>query len=301
MTLQDFVIQYRYISNGVTYYLNGNNTLTVPLLGSQTFTFSYLGDQGFGLAPLHRITTRGPLQNGDSDIDFRLDPRILQIPLIIKNDSRLLPKTSNYAIRNALLQIFNPMYSATLQLLYSTWTGTIGSENNVNFLIDVKVLGGLSFDVDPVDYHVRTVVQLRADDPTWYAGNATGNPTTTYYLYSNIGGTQVITSGGNWPTFPIIRVNGPITNPTITNNTTGQSIALTATITAGNYYDIDLSYGKKTVIDNGGVNRISTVSAASNLATWSLMPGNNTIAVTGTGTTSASDLRFTHYNRYTGI
>jgi hypothetical protein len=54
-------------------------------------------------------------------------------------------------------------------------------------------------------------------------------------------------------------------------------------------------------VDNGGVNRIATVSAASNLATWALNPGNNTIAVTGTGTTSASDLTFTYFPRYTGI
>lgn len=301
MTLSDLLINYYYITNGVTYNLNGSNTISVPLLGSQTYTFSYLGDQGFGLAPLHRITTRGPLQHGDSDIDFRLDPRILQIPLVIKNDSALLPRANHYGIRNALLQIFNPRNPGQLRIRYVVWNGFPGSDNPVNFLIDVQVLGGLSFDIDPVDYHVRTVVQLRADDPTWYAGNATGNPTLSDYVNGNINGTQAITSSGNWPTFPIIRITGPITNPTITNNTTGESIALTATITAGNWIELDLSYGKKTVVDNTGANRISTVSASSNLATWSLIPGSNTIAITGTANTAATNIRFTHFNRYTGI
>lgn len=301
MTLQDFVLQYHYIINGVTYNLNSTNTLTVPLLGSQTFAFSYLGDQGFGLAPLHHITTRGPLQNGDSDIDYRLDPRILQIPLLIKNDSALLPRTSHYSIRNALLQIFNPMNPGTLRVRYATWTGTVGSDQAVNFSIDVRVLGGLTFDIDPVDYHVRTVVQLRADDPTWYGGNASGGTTLKTYLNANINGTQVITTDGNWPAFPIIRLNGPITNPTITNNTTGQSIAITATIGSGSWIELDLSYGKKTVYDNLGANRISTVSATSNLATWSLIPGNNTIAISGTGVGATNNMSFTYYNRYTGI
>lgn len=276
-----------YTARGITYNLNGFDA-------DHGLTLHYLGDQGFGLAPLHRITTRGPLQHGDSDIDFRLDPRILQIPLVVKNESAS-PKFNSYAIREALLNIFRPQEAAYIDITTGNGVTTIRRR------IDVHVLGGLTFDVDPVDYHVRTIIQLRADDPTWYEPDALGAAIVTTYQDSNIGGTQVFAIGGNWPTFPIIRVNGPITNPTITNNTTGQSIAITATITAGNWFQIDLSYGKKTVVDNTNVNQIATVSAASNLATWSLVPGNNTIAVTGTGVTSASDLTFTYFPRYTGI
>lgn len=35
--------------------------------------------EGMGLAPLHFITQRGPLQDGESPIDMRFDPRIVQI------------------------------------------------------------------------------------------------------------------------------------------------------------------------------------------------------------------------------
>ena len=291
MTITDLGVTYQYITRGITYNLSGYDA-------DHGLTLNYLGDQGFGLAPLHRITTRGPLQHGDSDIDFRLDPRILQIPLVVKNDSAS-PKYNHYEIRKALLNIFRPQESAVLRVIVAYQSGTEAYADVYN--MDVHVLGGLTFDVDPVDYHVRTIIQLRADDPTWYSPDVLGNIIVSTYLDTNIGGTQVLAIGGNWPTFPIIRVNGPITNPTITNNTTGRVIAITATISAGAYYDIDLSYGKKTVVDNGGVNRIATVSASSDLATWALNPGNNTIAVTGTGTTSASDLTFTYYNRYTGI
>lgn len=254
-------------------------------------TINYLGDQGFGLAPIRRITTRGPLQNGDSDIDYRLDPRILQLPLLVQNASSS-PKFNSYSIRQALLSIFRPQEKGAT-LTVSTSDGTTTIERR----IDVQVLGGLTFDVDPQDYHVRTIVQLRADDPTWYKPSAV----VSTYLDSNIGGSQTFSVAGNYPTFPVIRFNGPITNPTISSSTTGQSIALTATITAGNWIELDLSYGKKTVYDNFGANRISTVSATSNLATWSLMPDNNLIVVTGTGTSASSDVTLTYYNRYTGI
>ena len=297
MTYSDLSLTYSYITGGVTYTLNGVNTITTRL-GSESFTFSYLGDQGFGLAPLHRITTRGPLQHGDSDIDFRLDPRILQIPLLVKNESASAPKARHYSIREALLNIFNPNSSGVLQVTIGTTDGT--TPTVIAYQINVKVLGGLTFDVDPTSYNVRTVVQLRADDPTWYDATVPDGRRVNY-LNANINGTQVITTGGNWPTFPIIRLNGPITNPTITNNTTGQSIAITATITAGNWFDIDLSYGKKTVVENLSTNRISTVSASSNLATWSLIPGNNTIAITGSVTTAATNAAFEFFPRYTGI
>ena len=293
MTYTDLGRSLEYISGGVTYLINGTDTTT-------GLTFSYLGDQGFGLAPLHRITTRGPLQQGDSDIDFRLDPRVMQLPLVVANTSQTAPRYRHYEIRNKMLYIFRPQTSAILRSRVFASSGTIAITDERN--IAVRVLGGLSFDVDPNSWHVRTVVQLRADDPTWYAGaEITGNRFSVTYQNANINGSQVLANAGNWPTFPIIRLNGPITNPVITNSTAGQAITITATIGAGAFYDIDLEYGKKTVVDNLGVNRISTVSAASALATWSLLPGNNTVSITGTGTTGATNAVFQYYHRYTGI
>lgn len=285
MTTDTYSIYYTVARGGAStsFILNGFDS-------DHGLTISYLGDQNFGLAPLHRITTRGPLQHGDSDIDFRLDPRVLQLPLLVQNTSASL-KYNSYAIREALLSIFRPQESGTLTVETSNGVSPISRR------IDVRVLGGMSFDVDPVDYHIRAVVQLRADDPTWYIPTAT----VATYLDSNIGSLQTFTVLGNFYAYPIIRINGPLTNPTITNNTNGQSIALTTTITAGNWIELDLSYGKKTVIDNLGVNRISTVSATSNLATWRFEPGNNSIAVTGTGAAASSDLTFTYNARFTGI
>jgi hypothetical protein len=286
-------MQVRYISNGISYILNGFDSVS-------GFTFNYLGDQGFGLAPMHRITTRGPLQQGDSDIDFRLDPRVLQLPLVVANTSSAGKRWYHYQIRERLLEIFQPQYSGVLQLTVLGLNGA--SAVDYERRINVNVLGGLSFDVDPSNYNVRTVVQLRASDPTWYESSyPSGNRFVVNYVTANINGSQVISVGGNWWTYPIIRLFGPITNPVITNSTTGQIITFTGTISAGAYYDIDLEYGKKTVVDNLGVNRISTVSSASAFATWSLGPSNNTISITGTGTTAATNAVFNFFYRFTGI
>jgi hypothetical protein len=273
-----------YTARTITYTLSGVDATT-------GLTIQYLGDQGFGLAPLHRITTRGPLQDGDSDIDFRLDPRVMQLPLVVMNtDAR--PRYQHYEIREKLLQIFRPGDNATITVTRNN--GTTTKTRRIN----VKVLGGLSFDVDPNGYHVRTVVQLRASDPTWF------DPNNQQFIYTSafIGSTRTITTTGNWNVFPYdIGITGPITNAKITNNTTGQFIEFTGTISAGTSYLINLSYGVKTVVDNLGANQISKVTPASNLATWSLLPGNNVIAVTGTGTTVATQVSFNFNDRFTGI
>jgi hypothetical protein len=273
-----------YTARSTTYTLSGLDATT-------GLTIQYLGDQGFGLAPMHRITTRGPLQDGDSDIDFRLDPRVLQLPLMVVNASSASPRYQHYEIREKLLQIFRPGDDA-----YITVTRTDGTTTKTR-RINVKVLGGLAFDVDPNAYHVRTVVQLRASDPTWYDPNNQQ----AIYLNANINGTQTITTTGNWNVFPYdINISGAITNPKITNTTTGQFIEFSGTISASTFYIINLSYGVKTVVDNSGVSQISKVTAASNLATWSLIPGNNVIAITGTSVSGAA-ATFNFNDRFTGI
>lgn len=276
-----------YTTRGTTYNLNGYDA-------DHGLTLNYLGDQGFGLAPLHRITTRGPLQHGDSDIDFRLDPRILQIPLVVKNESAS-PKFNSYDIRERLLSIFRPQDLGFLTV--QTSNGTLSKYRRIN----VKVLGGLTFDVDPVDYHVRTVVQLRAEDPTWY-----DDELTTASFNSAVLGTPITRSNaGNWLTFPDdLFVDGPITNFLLTNQTSGQFLNVPGTIAAGVRYYFDLRYGYKTVWtgpNQTGTNVIDKLSATSHLATWGILPGSNSLVVTGTGATGATAVYIAWQNRYTGI
>jgi hypothetical protein len=276
-----------YTARGVTYNLNGYDA-------DHGLTLNYLGDQGFGLAPLHRITTRGPLQHGDSDIDFRLDPRILQIPLVVKNESAS-PMFNSYAIREALLNIFRPQDVGVLSVVRSDGVTTYTRS------IIVKVLGGLTFDVDPVDYHVRTVVQLRADDPTWYDPVVTTRAVTNAVFGINVSYTQ----SGNWYSYPIIEVTGPVTNFSVIGFTTGIiKVNSGVTIAAGVTWYFDLRYGYKTVYtgpDQTGTNVIGEIDPTSTLSTFTMLPGTNSIMCTGGGRTAATIALFKYNSRYTGI
>lgn len=76
-----------------------------------------------------------------------------------------------------------------------------------------------------------------------------------------------------WPT---VRVHGPCTNPTITNATTGQKIALECTLNAGEFLELDTRPGRRSVLLNGTANRYSAVDFP-NTSWWGLVPGQNEI------------------------
>lgn len=293
-----------YAVGGVTYNLSGFD----PATG---LTMNYLGDQGFGLAPMHRITQRGPLQQGDSDIDFRLDPRIMQIPLMV--DAMTIAQ--HYAVRAALLAAFAPSN------VVGTLTVTTGATVRA---IDCVVLGGLTMDVDAKQgYAVRTIVQLRADDPTWYdpavqvltltpgiAGTAFTVPTLVPLTLgtASINSTSTLTYTGTWLSYPIITAVGPITSLAITSNSTGDVISLgSVAIPGGTTYIIDLRYGFKTVKTATGVNKIGDVTAGSNLATFAIVPaptvpgGVNSITVSSSASSTTAEVSVAYFTRYVGI
>lgn len=295
-------------TNGRVYQLNG----TDPITGYQ---FNYQGDGGFGLAPLHRITQRGTFQQGDFDTDFRLDPRVMSLPLLVMASDL----SDHYQKRDAILKIFTP--SNTPALL----TVSVGVPLGTDFVrsISVMILGGLTFDHVPgAGYDIRFVVQLRAADPTWYdpsgitqsiAPQIAGTPTPypkpypVPYGVSVLSGNTKITYGGSWQTYPIITATGPITGLIITNQSTGAVISVPGVIPAGRTWTFNLLYGYKTVTDDLGVNQIAAVTAASDLATFAIIPapqasdGVNIITAVGTGTTTASATSIFYYNRYVGI
>lgn len=292
-------------------YAVGGNTFVLSNQ-SPTFPVHYLGDENFGLAPLHLITSRSPVQQGDTTLDFRLDPRIIQIPLLVE----CATLQEQYDQRNYLIQMFKPSNkNGTLIVEYPD-----GRQRHIT----TRVLGGLDFNMDTqAGYSIRTVIRLRCSDPTWFDPNQvtlpivtiSGTPTAYPKAYpvtygtSAFGGTYDLTYTGSWLSYPIITVTGPVTNFSITNTSSNQNITLVTgtTIAAGSQLRFDLRYAYKTVTDQNGVNKIGLVDSSSELAQFAIYPapdvadGINTLVVTGSGTTSASSVYLSYYNRFVGI
>lgn len=278
---------------------------------SPAFPVHYLGDENFGMAPLHMITSRSPVQHGDTTLDFRLDPRILQIPLLVECNTL----QEQYDQRNYLLQLFKPSNNDSALI--------VEYPDGRQRVITTRVLGGLDFNMETsAGYSIRAVVKLRCSDPTWYnplentlpIATAEGTPTAYPKAYPVTYGTGFgipysINYDGTWLSYPIITVTGPVTNFSLTNTSSGQNITVTTgtVIAAGTSWRFDLRYGYKTVTDDSGNNRIGLISSSSELAQFAIFPapdvtnGINNLVVSGSGTTSASSVYISYYDRFIGI
>ena len=267
-----------------------------------------IGTIGWGLAPSHRITQRGPFQEGDSDIDFRLDPRVLSLPFVAKANTI----DEHFNQRNTLLKVFKPGNDTAL--LRVSW------EDQTRY-IDVKVIGGLTMDTDSKDFNVRGVIQLRAADPTWSSDTGfeqqltsaiLGTPTPypkpypVPYGADSVNRITTIYYDGTWMSYPVLTAVGPLTDLVITDGL-NHSIKFTTPIPAGNYVSINLKYNFKTVTDQDGVNRFSWLSIDSDITNFALFPspfvldGGNTLSVSATGTDGASMVTINYISRYIGV
>lgn len=268
-----------------------------------------VGTVNWGMAPSHRNTQRGPFQDGDTDVDFRLDPRMLALPFVAPASDA----DESFALRNALLQVFKPG-NDTFQIIV-----TFGVANNR--VIDVKSVGGLTMDTDAKDFTVRGVIQLRAADPVWSdryvtAVNLTatvfGTPTPypkpypVPYGAGSVNNIVTVNYLGSWATYPTIQCTGPATDLTIVDGL-GHLIVFDSIIPAGQTWTIDLAYGAKTVIDQNGVNQFGALNINSDIVNWGIFPdptvldGVNTISVSATDTTTATMVTMYYSSRYIGV
>jgi hypothetical protein len=92
--------------------------------------------------------------------------------------------------------------------------------------------------------------------------------------YSGSGsfGSSAITNNGSALAPVVIKIFGPVLNPTIRNVTTGQSLVFTVDLLAGDYLLID--YATRTVLLNGTADRYSYLTTPQ---WWGLVPGLNEI------------------------
>lgn len=85
-------------------------------------------------------------------------------------------------------------------------------------------------------------------------------------------GSLAITNAGNGPAAPIIRVDGPITNPILANATTGEELRLEYTLATGEFLVLDFSDREHTIKFMGTADRYYALDEAAS-TWWKLLPG----------------------------
>ncbi|MDX2996630.1 phage distal tail protein [Streptomyces scabiei] len=104
---------------------------------------------------------------------------------------------------------------------------------------------------------------------------------------------------GTAPTWPVLRVNGPCANPTITHIGSGRSLTVQTTLAAGEWVELDTRPGWRTVLRNNGGG--APLTPASRIDQFVLTPGLNEIRWSATDLTLSSTLAVTWWPAYTSL
>lgn len=98
------------------------------------------------------------------------------------------------------------------------------------------------------------------------------------------GGSIVAVNAGNFPVAPIIRFDGPVTDPRIENTVTSEEIRLNGTIGEGDYIVVDTS--RRTILLNNETSRYSRLDPDSKW--FDLYPGPNNLIYRSSVSTTAT-------------
>jgi hypothetical protein len=166
----------------------------------------------------------------------------------------------------------------------NVWTRTSGItvDQPVRTLTALaEALGTLDFTPDENFSEIlRFAVELQMADPFWYGDEVTASVP--------FAGGGVYNPGSAIARKMLIRLNGPLTNPRLENQSTTRPVSITynGTIAGGTYVELDTDL--YTAYDNLGANQISKVNHSGAHSWMELAPGGNVLLFTvGTGSGSA--------------
>jgi hypothetical protein len=304
-------------SGGATFNLN-------------TPTIRLLAYDGTGYMAFNRLSQKAAGQKGTTDLGLSQGPRFISGIWQLWGNG--LPHYYNTA-RATMLDCFTPREFDPIQLVFDV--PGVGLR-----AADVNLQGDLDFAAADRTYTMQRVgAQLKADDPRFYDPtiitvdlNAVDADTLGWlfpwpfpWTFSNDvanAATTISYAGGDRlaaPEYPILRVHGPIVDPLVIQETTGDAIGFTGlSLGLGEFVAIDLSGGPyhdsaPTVRNHLDASVENLLTSDDDLNTFHLAPagellfdgsrsdGDNVIRLQGTAVSSATRLEIIYYNRYKGF
>lgn len=252
-------------------------------------------------------TTKGYQQDGITVHEVTLREKQVPLQFCIEGESI----EDVYQKRRELNNIMNPKLGPfTLR-----YTFPIG-EREITFSLESFP----KFQVDDEKYVVvmRGILYLLITDPYWYnpeqviTSLTSWTPTFIFpfdialdFYFSQKGEQKQVFNDGDEDAPIIIDIYGPVTNPTITNTTTGEFIRLKRTIQAGQHVQITTAYGKKTVsiISSDGTitNVLNWLDWAAGSKFFKLKRGLNILDYSADADRDSAEIIISMYPQYAGI
>lgn len=251
--------EYQFDLNGYTFGLGTNTSLTVI--------------SGLDMPEIDFTTTGVGNKHGASTSGLYFKERVIAVTGRINGTYDTMP-----VLRDALKAAFFPT------AVDVPFTFRLPGYSSANLFINVKpqnLRGDFSGYLPTVGLWEWTATMIAADPRIYAVTGGTVNP-------SLAGGVSSATNAGNFPAPTTIVFTGPLTNPQITNSTTGKTFKLLTSLTSGQVMTIKSI--DTTVYLGSSTSKYSTVDP-SNKTFIELAPGSNSLsfsASAGTGTASVS-------------
>ena len=255
---------------------------------------------GFATPDVNYKTIAAPFQDGVTLLDTKFASRKFSINLMVVGPSLDAVQT---AVNN-LIRLVNP----------SSGPGMLGLtyENGTVYYITAsgRVLPSASARSNR---HQMVQIMFQAHTPFWSttaqvmsigtAGTVTFPLTWPFTLPSNTS-TVVATNYGDIPSGATFVINGQVTNPKITNTTTGQFFKFTIGMNTGDTMTITTGFGNKTItyvpistgIPANGFQYLTTDSTF-----LQLNPGPNALTFTSDSVAAATRVSITWSDQYSGV
>jgi len=269
-----------------------------------------LQEDGYGMSPIEYVTQRGPFQHGETVLAAWLRPRTIDVIVRIQGCTRI----EYWNIRRTLIDMFRPNRTPTLQ------PGILRKYMANGLVREWFVFpgGGLSFPShDPNqwdEYSIRDLIRFTCYDPVardpvpksvvfTLGGGSAQFPLQFPFTITGggSGDTKTVVSNGTWDTFPSISIIGPASSVIITNLTTNEHIALSYNIPASHTVAMNLAYGAKSIMLDDTTNLVGFITPDSDIGTFHLRPGSNSVQVIASGTTAATQTALTWFDKDIGV
>lgn len=279
------------------------------------------GRSGFGMPPVENRTRRAPYQHGETFINFRIRPRIINLPFAFLACTR----EELFELRRDLLRTIDP-FGGGMKLYFAHPNGTI-------YYLNVHYNSGVTFSTanEPTPLVQLGALQLIAYDPFWYENETqevvysapafcsktfhfdpSGDPSSTEWNISptdgfRFGGSTAIdvivelTNAGDALVYPTITIDGQYEFPRIENLETGDyfywdDIIATDSEMVMNGEDRQLLHDDEVIQKPYGSSWIAILSEVEGVA-----GGVNRIHITGRQRSSSSGITFVWRNKFIGL
>ncbi len=225
---------------------------------NEQITFDMSGDillshiEGLGIPETTQQRTQAPLQDGSDVYGILLEDRIIRLQATIRAENR----EELYKLRRRVLRIINPRtYNANtekkgeLLLFYTNDYKTYRIYAHIEDSVDFKTR---------VNNHMTAEIVFTANNPylldeentklaikSLYGGLKF--PLKTPSKFSNVGFMRNIENEGDFEVPLQIEYHGPVKNPIVYNDTTGESLKVNRTLKKGETLLINTAYGDETV------------------------------------------------------